>query len=91
MSNCLMPTAFETLRELRPLLMEKYPLRSLALFGSEGRGEASAGSDVDVLVSFQPGAVVDLFDLGRLQAELETALGRQVDLVEREPLSDELQ
>jgi predicted nucleotidyltransferase len=58
----------------------------LALFGSVLRGEASADSDVDILVEFAPGAksfdrFMDLADL------LERQLGRSVELVTTESLS----
>jgi hypothetical protein len=49
------------------------------LFGSVARGEDGAGSDIDILVDPLPGAT--LFDLGGLQVELESILGRRVDLV----------
>jgi hypothetical protein len=58
----------------------------LALFGSVLRGEASADSDVDILVEFVPGAksfdrFMELADL------LEEQLGRPVELVTTEALS----
>lgn len=61
-------------------------VQRLALFGSVLRGEASADSDVDLLVQFLPGAktfdrFLALFDL------LEARLGRRVDLVTTEALS----
>jgi uncharacterized protein len=58
----------------------------LALFGSVLRGEASPGSDVDLLVEFAPGAKsFDAFmALGDL---LEDRLGRAVELVTPEALS----
>jgi len=38
---------------------------------------------VDVLVSFQPEARHTLFDMARMQEELERLFGRKVDLVSR--------
>ena len=49
------------------------------LFGSVLHGEASAGSDIDILVDALPGAT--LFDLGSLQVALEELLGVPVDLL----------
>lgn len=49
------------------------------LFGSVARGEDRSGSDIDILVDPLPGAT--LFDLGGLQIDLESILGRRVDLV----------
>lgn len=57
----------------------------MAIFGSAARGEAKAGSDVDVLVTFDPSAKVTLFTLARLQRRLEELLGRKVDVVEDHP------
>jgi hypothetical protein len=52
------------------------------LFGSEARGEARAGSDVDVAVLYEPAPAARL-DAGPLDLEgqLERALGRPVQLV----------
>lgn len=69
----------ETLRANRALL-EKFHVRSLAVFGSIVRGEAGPDSDVDILVEFDPGAKVGLFAFARLQRCLQDLLGRQVDL-----------
>ncbi len=51
----------------------------IAIFGSVARGEEDIGSDIDFLVEFQPGS--SLFDLVRLQEELEGLLGHRVDVV----------
>lgn len=55
----------------------------LALFGSVLREDFSPRSDVDVLVTFAEGSHHGLFDLVDMQEELETILGRKVDLVSR--------
>jgi len=49
------------------------------VFGSVARGEDRPDSDVDLLVTVQPG--VGLFELGRLAAELQELLDARVDLV----------
>lgn len=49
------------------------------VFGSALHGTDKNGSDLDLLVDALPG--VTLFDLGGLQAELESGLGIQVDLL----------
>ena len=61
----------------------RWKVNELALFGSVLRRDFRADSDVDVLVSFAPDAHWSLFDLVTMQSELETILGREVDLVER--------
>jgi hypothetical protein len=59
----------------------RYHVTELSLFGSAARGTSRPGSDVDLLVVFQEGAVVTLFTLIDLQTELSELLGRRVDLV----------
>lgn len=56
-------------------------VQELALFGSAVTGSFGAESDVDLLVTFQPGARVGFLTLARMQRELEGLLGRKVDLV----------
>lgn len=53
--------------------------RDIRVFGSVARGEADEASDIDFLVEMEPGR--SLFDLGGLQVDLETLLGRRVDVV----------
>jgi hypothetical protein len=49
------------------------------VFGSVARGEADDASDFDFLVELESDR--SLFDLGGLQFELESLLGRPVDVV----------
>lgn len=60
----------------------RWQVREFSLFGSVVRGEARADSDVDVLVTFAPDAPWSLFDIVRMQEELEVMFGRYVDVVE---------
>lgn len=78
-----------TLGDAMPELRREFPLRSLSLFGSAARGEERPGSDIDILVEFEPDARVTLFTFSRLLRRLTEVLGRGVDLVEDHPgLSD---
>lgn len=78
-----------TLRASLPELQREFGVRSLALFGSAARGDARPGSDTDILVDFEPDALVTLFTLARLLRRLEALIGSSVDLVENHPgLSD---
>ncbi len=61
---------------------EKHVAR-VDLFGSVAKGCASAGSDVDLLIEFQPEANAGLFEMGALREDLEERLGCRVDLVTR--------
>jgi len=51
----------------------------LRVFGSVARGEERPGSDVDFLVTLEPGRT--LMDLARLEGRLAELLGRPVDVV----------
>jgi predicted nucleotidyltransferase len=56
-------------------------VQELALFGSTLTERFSGESDIDLLITFQPGARVGFLALARAQRELEDLLGRKVDLV----------
>jgi predicted nucleotidyltransferase len=58
----------------------------LAVFGSVARNEATAASDVDILVEFRPDARIGLFEFARLRRDLSEILGCEVDLVTPEAL-----
>lgn len=62
----------------------RWRIREFALFGSVLRDDFRPESDVDVMVSFEPASHWSLLDVVRMSRELETMLGRKVDLVERE-------
>ena len=68
------------LRAAQPELRERFPIRSMALFGSVSRGDDNAESDVDVLVEFHGPVGMGFLRLAR---ELAQLLGRKVDLVSR--------
>jgi predicted nucleotidyltransferase len=65
---------------------KKWRVRELSLFGSVLRPDFHAGSDIDVLISFEPGVVIEIDDLLDMKEELERLYGRPVDLIEREAL-----
>jgi uncharacterized protein len=66
----------------------RWHVAELAVFGSVLRDDFDAESDVDVLVSFLPDATPTLFDMVRMQRELEAILGREVDLVSRRGIEE---
>jgi len=66
----------------------KNRIRKLSLFGSVLREDFQLESDVDVLVEFEPGAVVGLIRMAGMENELSQILGRKVDLRTPEDLSD---
>jgi len=60
--------------------LRAFGVKSLAVFGSVARDEASEGSDVDVLVEFAPDRPVGLIHFISLKQYLEEILGCGVDL-----------
>ena len=68
----------DRLNQNRSHLSERYGVKSLALFGSVVRNEATSASDVDILVEFD--RPVGLFGLFALQDYLEVLLDSPVDL-----------
>jgi len=60
-------------------VLKKHGVLRARLFGSVVRGEASAGSDVDLLVVLPDGKT--LLDLVELKIELEEILGVPVDVL----------
>jgi len=71
-----------------PILVRNDVQRA-AIFGSLARGDACEGSDLDLLVEFK--VQKGLFDFIGLQMELESALGRKVDLVTYRSISPDFQ
>jgi predicted nucleotidyltransferase len=83
-------TSHEVLQKLsahRSVLLE-HGVKSLRLFGSVARGEATDQSDVDLLVEFS--RPTGLFGLVRLRRYLEELLGCRVDLTTPGALRDSM-
>lgn len=62
-------------------IVQKYNIPALYLFGSYARGEANENSDIDLLVDTAGTTLTSLLRLGELYCDLETALGKAIDLV----------
>ncbi|MCB9205435.1 MAG: nucleotidyltransferase family protein [Flavobacteriales bacterium] len=78
-----MSTREDIIRKLKTFkanVVNRYPIASLALFGSVARNEQTETSDIDVLVEFNGKIGSDFFNLAD---ELERELGTKVDLVSR--------
>lgn len=65
-------------RQILPILKKAGVLKS-SLFGSVVRGEVNKKSDIDILVELPKDRT--MFDLMDLEKELETKLGKNVDLI----------
>lgn len=61
----------------------RWRVSEFALFGSAVRENFREHSDVDVLVSFEPGTDQSLEDIAAMEEELRAFFGRKVDLVEK--------
>ena len=61
----------------------KWKIRELALFGSVLRDDFNDASDIDVVVTFAPGAIPSLLDVMRMERELGKLTGRPVEILTR--------
>ena len=76
------PPTLEGLRRQLLPFCRKHPIARLEVFGSVADGTATPASDVDLMVTFDPGVRVGK-EFFTMALELEDILGRRVDLVER--------
>ncbi|HZF70924.1 nucleotidyltransferase family protein [Sulfuricurvum sp.] len=65
------------LRELKPMLAERYALTKLGIFGSFARNDASEVSDIDVVVEME-GKFRSYLEVQEL---LEQSLSHKIDLI----------
>lgn len=61
------------------MIKSQYKTNIVGVFGSYARQEQTAGSDLDILVDFEPGAT--LFDIVELEYFLLDKLGVRPDIV----------
>jgi len=80
--------ALRLLAQAKPVLMDRFGVTRLAVFGSTARNAAGAESDVDVLVAFDGAATASRY-FG-VQFFLEDELGCVVDLVSEKALRPEI-
>jgi predicted nucleotidyltransferase len=66
------------LKALMPVLIAKFNIKKIGLFGSFVTDTATPDSDIDILVDFEKTPGWEYFDLMEF---LENELGRKVDLV----------
>jgi hypothetical protein len=70
-------------------ICRRWKVARLEIFGSALRGDFDpARSDVDLLVTFEEGAMPSLLRAVRLEDELTEAIGRKVDLVVRRDIEE---
>jgi predicted nucleotidyltransferase len=64
-----------------PEFCQRWKIEELYLFGSVLRNDFRPDSDIDVMVRFKVDATWGLLEFVQMKRELETLLGRAVDLV----------
>jgi hypothetical protein len=72
-------------RELLLQIARRHGARAVRVFGSYARGQQTAGSDIDLLIDFEPHR--DLFDLIELKRELEERFHLKFDVLTENALS----
>jgi uncharacterized protein len=86
MANTSGPLSLAELRQrLRPLC-EKHHIRRLEIFGSAVHGQATPGSDVDLLVTLDDWIPLSTAALLEIAGEAEELVGAPVDFVLRPSL-----
>ena len=78
----VLPPSLDEMRFRLAPFCQRHGIARLEVFGSLSRGESRRGSDVDLLVTFQPGVHLG-WDFFELHKELEDLLGCEVDLLTR--------
>jgi predicted nucleotidyltransferase len=79
-----MPQKFCKLWKKKPNLFDRFQIKTLALFGSVARNQATTDSALDFLVEFREAATFDGYM--DLKFYLEDLFNRKVDLVSPESL-----
>lgn len=59
-------------------IARRYGVPKVYVYGSYARGEADAGSDIDLCI--ERGRIKDYSELGHFETELEDVLGKDVDV-----------
>ena len=78
----------DLLRQHKPIMKERFGVSEISLFGSFARDEATAESDIDVVVKFNVQPTFRTY-FGA-QIYLEDVFGRSVDLARRHELRKEI-
>ena len=73
-------TVIDCLKRNQPRLVA-LGLARVSLFGSTARGQAAAESDIDLAVTLDEAAGIDLFRFAAISEQVRRLLGAPVDLV----------
>jgi predicted nucleotidyltransferase len=80
-----MDFTLDILKKHKEYFFKKYPIKTLALFGSRSRSDFNEDSDIDILVEFTKPVGMDFI---RLAHELEDIFHKNVDLVTKNSVKD---
>ena len=70
--------SIDEIREIVAPIAKKHGIEKVYLFGSYSNGRATAASDIDFRI--EKGALRGMFALCRLYSDIESALGKNVDI-----------
>jgi predicted nucleotidyltransferase len=80
--NDTFPPSLDEIKTRLTPFCQRHGVARLEVFGSLARGEPHRGSDIDLLVTFQPEVHLG-WDFFELHKEIEDILGGEVDLLTR--------
>lgn len=72
-------TILNCLKKEKSTIQNRFKVKTLGVFGTIARGNATPESDVDILIELDE--TIDLFSFARLQLYLSELLEKKVDLV----------
>ena len=78
-----MSSVIQILQDNFPALKAKYPLKSLAVFGSYSRGTQTPNSDLDVLYEALPNTFLNLYSYMDLKQDLAELTHLKIDLINK--------
>ena len=78
--NAVLPPTLDEIKSRLAPFCRRHGIARLEVFGSLARNEPHPGSDIDLLVTFQPEVHLG-WDFFELHKELEVLLGCEVDLL----------
>ena len=64
------------------IIVDRYNIKELSIFGSSIRDDFKHDSDIDLLIEFNDSQNISLFDIIEIEEYFEKITNRQVDIVE---------